>query len=108
MSASPTVTAAHFLCPSCQSDTLGHYCGQCGEKEVTDHDYSFLHLIREVTADLTSWDFKMFRSVWLLFSKPGFLSGTYFQGCRVRDVKPLQLFVILNVIYYFSLTVFTA
>jgi hypothetical protein len=36
------------------------------------------------------------------------LSNAYFQGCRVRYVKPLQLFVLLNVIYYFSLTVFTA
>ena len=40
--------------------------------------------------------------------KPGYLSSEYFLGRRVRYMKPLQLFVFLNVIYYFSLSLFVA
>ena len=40
--------------------------------------------------------------------QPGYLSREYFAGRRVRYIKPLQLFIFLNVVYYFSLTVFTA
>ena len=41
-------------------------------------------------------------------ANPGYLSREYFAGRRVRYIKPLQLFIFLNVVYYFSLTVFTA
>ena len=40
--------------------------------------------------------------------KPGYLSGEYFLGKRVRYMKPLQLFIFLNVIYYISITLFHA
>ena len=48
------------------------------------------------------------RTLWLVVSKPGFLSCEYFHGRRVRYTKPLQLFLFLNVVYYFSITLFSA
>ena len=50
----------------------------------------------------------MLRSVWLVTSRPGYLSTEYFQGRRVRYMKPLQMFIFLNVVYYFSLSLFAA
>jgi hypothetical protein len=97
-----------FVCPSCGTETIGHFCSSCGEKEVSQSDYSLRHFLKELAAALTLLDSKVFRSLWLLMSKPGYLSNEYFRGCRVRYVKPLQLFVFLNVIYYFSLTLFAA
>jgi Protein of unknown function (DUF3667) len=40
--------------------------------------------------------------------RPGYLSTEYFDGRRVLYMKPLQLFVLVNVIYYFSLSFFSA
>ena len=57
---------------------------------------------------MTLLESKALRSLWLVVSKPGFLSNEYFSGRRVRYLKPLQLFVFLNVVYYFSITLFFA
>jgi hypothetical protein len=37
----------------------------------------------------------------VLFTKPGELSNTYFHGGRSRYTKPLSLFIIINVIFFF-------
>jgi ribosomal protein L32 len=97
-----------FECPSCDTKTLGQFCSHCGEKEVADEDYSLRHFLAESVSTLTLLESKVLRSVWLVTSRPGYLSTEYFQGRRVRYMKPLQLFIFLNVVYYFSLTLFTA
>ena len=97
-----------FTCPSCGAETVGQFCGACGEKEITERDYSVGHYLQEIIAAVTLLESKALRSLWLVVSKPGFLSSEYFSGRRVRYVKPLQLFVFLNVVYYFSITLFFA
>lgn len=103
-----STTQTTFACPSCGAETIGQFCGNCGEKQVSQSDYSLRHYLKEFAAALTLLDSKVLRSLWLLISKPGYLSSEYFRGRRVRYVKPLQLFVFLNVIYYLSLTLFAA
>ena len=97
-----------FACPSCGTRTLGEFCSHCGEKEVSDEDYSVRSYLAEIVAAITLLESKLLRSVWLVVSKPGYLSSEYLRGRRVRYMKPLQLFIVLNVVYYFSLTVFSA
>jgi Protein of unknown function (DUF3667) len=97
-----------FACPSCGAEAMGHFCSNCGEKEVSQSNYSIRHYLKELTVALTLLDSKVLRSLWPLISKPGYLSSEYFRGRRVRYVRPLQLFVFLNVIYYFSLSLFVA
>lgn len=101
-------TQPMFACPSCGTKTPGQFCSHCGEKEVGDEDYSLRHLLEDTVAALTLLESRVLRSVWLVTSKPGYLSSEYLQGRRVRYMKPLQLFIFLNVVYYFSLTLFTA
>ena len=88
--------------------TIGHFCGNCGEKEVSQKEYSLRHYLAELIPVFTFLDSKVFRSLWLVATRPGYLSSEYLNGRRVRYMKPLQLFLLLNVFYYFSLTLFPA
>ena len=101
-------TNSTFTCPSCGTKSKRRFCCKCGEKELSSHDYSIRHYLKEFFSELTSFDSKVARSMWLVVTKPGLLSCEYFQGRRVRYMRPLQLFVFLNVIYYFSISMFYA
>lgn len=95
-----------FTCPSCNTVTTGNFCRNCGEKKIDHHDYSIRHYLEGAVDLFTHFDSKFFRSAWFLVSKPGYLSSEYLQGRRVRYMKPLQLFIFINIIYYFSITLF--
>jgi len=105
---SPGTKPEPVTCPSCGTETPSLFCDKCGEKKFTAYDLSVRHFMAEAFSAVTSLDSKVLRTVWLLVSRPGYLSSEYFRGSRVRYVKPLQLFLLFNVIYYFSLTVMPA
>jgi hypothetical protein len=100
--------SSRFACPSCAAETLGSFCSQGGEKEASGEDYSISHYLEELLLALTLLESKVLRSVWLVISRPGYLSSEHFQARRVRYVKPIQLFILMNFVYYFSLTQFDA
>jgi hypothetical protein len=104
----PRTATILFTCPTCGAEADGHFCRNCGEKELADDDLSLRHYVKEIFTAVTLLESKVFRSVWFVVTRPGYLSNEYFRGCRVRYMKPLQLFVFLNVVYYFSLTLFYA
>jgi hypothetical protein len=97
-----------FACPSCGTESAGQFCRSCGEKQVTEQDFSLPRFLKDFLIAMTPAESKVFHTLWLVVSRPGFLSIEYFKGRRVPYMKPLQLFVFLNVVYYFSLTLFQA
>jgi Protein of unknown function (DUF3667) len=108
MEDAPSAPVSIFKCPSCGQGTPGKFCGNCGEKQISEEDFSLRHYLAEIILAITPLQSKLSRTVWLVVSKPGFLSCEYFHGRRVRYTKPLQLFLFLNVVYYFSITLFSA
>ena len=86
-------------CPNCGRDLEGAYCAECGQKATalnpTLHDF-----VHDLTHELLHVDGKIFRSVRLLLTKPGFLSREYFAGRRARYISPIRLYLIFSVVYF--------
>lgn len=87
-------------CVSCNSELSGKFCSNCGEKVIDEHNYSILNFINSIQNAFTDIDNNFFRSFYLLIKKPGFLSREYVIGKRVNYLKPIQIFLIANVIYF--------
>lgn len=79
----------------------GLFCAQCGEKRISAEDYSLKSVFNEVAEDFAHFDSRILRTIGALLTRPGELSRVYFQGGRSRYTKPLTLFVVLNLMFFF-------
>ncbi|MBA4055589.1 MAG: hypothetical protein C0490_12815, partial [Marivirga sp.] len=89
-----------YTCKSCGNKFQGLYCNLCGEKIIEANDRKFSVFLNKVLISTTIVDNKFARSLWLIITKPGFLSREYVDGRRVKYMRPLQVFFILNLIYF--------
>src|SRR5690349_11026309 len=87
-------------CKSCGNNFVGLYCNLCGEKIIEPKDRKFRTFIGSVLIATTIVDNKFLRSLWLTIKNPGFLSREYVDGRRVHYMRPLEVFLILNLIYF--------
>ena len=96
-------------CASCGAKLKGDYCRKCGEKKIIpERDFSMRKFMNQTMWHFAHFDSKLMRSVALLFAKPGFLTAEWIAGRRVGYMKPLQLFVVASVLFYFFLPTATA
>ena len=84
-------------CKSCGNKFQGLYCNQCGEKVLVEDDRTFRSFISNFLAFA---DNKFLKTLWIIIRNPGFLSRQYAEGKRVNYLRPLQLFFVLNLIYF--------
>jgi hypothetical protein len=89
-------------CASCGASMHGGFCAACGERRLDHHDLSLRHFLQHSLHDVTHFDTKIFRSMGVLLRHPGRLTREYFAGRRIRFLTPVQLFVMINVIFFFA------
>lgn len=90
-------------CAACGEPLRGAFCHTCGERRPRPGDESLGHVLREQVQEATSADGRLWRSLRGLFV-PGRLTAEYFAGRRSRYVRPVRLFLILNVTLFFALS----
>jgi len=88
-------------CKNCNSKFEGNFCNNCGEKVIKDGDFALLKIISQALDSITHLDSKLFKTLKLLLFYPGKLSKLYTEGIRIPYMKPFQIFIILNVIFFF-------
>ncbi len=83
-------------CPNCHAVATHAYCPKCGQAT-----HGLRASFRALIADfLTVWfgaEAKSWRSLKLMFRKPGALCVEYQQGRRARYVPPLRMYLFLSV-----------
>ncbi|MBL7798719.1 MAG: DUF3667 domain-containing protein [Saprospiraceae bacterium] len=87
-------------CPSCGATFKGKYCHKCGEKRVSAKDFHLRKYAQTLAEHFTHFDSKALRSLRALVSKPGFLTAEFVAGRRNLYLKPLQLFLLLNLAFF--------
>jgi len=92
-----------MTCKNCQSIINGKFCHTCGEKRVSADDFTIKTILAQAFDSIMNLDSKLFRSLFQLFFKPGQLSKNYIEGLRVPFMKPFQLFVFANLIFFLFL-----
>jgi len=103
--AEPVAPAPTFpSCGNCGEPMYGSYCYRCGQPEK-----GMIRSLREVGSDLAdivfNVDSRIFRSIFDLYFRPGFLTTEYCAGRRVRYVTPFRLFFVLCVLSIFAVQV---
>lgn len=93
---------APSTCPSCGAERLHRFCAQCGEQRLGPEEASLRRYLGEGWENLAEFDTKFLRSLlgWL---NPGRITQDYLRGRRLKILKPLQLFLPINVVYVFAL-----
>jgi len=88
-------------CPSCGHSSKGRFCSVCGEDKLRSKNYSLVGHLGEAFRVVTNIESGFFRSFRILITRPGLLTSEYFAGRRKLYLKPLQLFLFCNIIFFF-------
>jgi len=93
----PPSAAAHKACANCGAPMHGPYCYACGQPEK-GMIRQLASVMSDVLDTIFNIDSRIFRSIFPLYFRPGYLTIEYFAGRRVRYVTPFRLFFFLCII----------
>jgi hypothetical protein len=91
-------------CKNCNETLTGKFCHNCGEKVVEKTDFSLKTLFHQLVDGFFNIDSKVYKTFIYLLFKPGQLTSNYIEGIRKPFMKPIQVFLITNVLFFLLLT----
>ena len=100
VAATPSVAPpAKSICANCGSELFGPHCYSCGQP-VKGMVRQLSSILADIFDTVLNIDSRIFRTLWPLLAKPGFLTNEYLAGRRVRYVTPFRLYFFLSVIAF--------
>lgn len=91
------------VCASCGEILIGKYCHKCGDKKFNKNEFTVSNFLGQVFYAFTHFESKIWISLNVLCMKPGKITFEYLQGKRIKYMKPVQLFLLINIFYFFML-----
>jgi hypothetical protein len=83
-------------CKNCNAVLLGRFCVNCSQAADV-HVPSTVELVHEMLEGLTHSDSRLWRTLNLLWFKPGRLTEEFVAGRRVAYLPPFRLYLILSI-----------
>ena len=62
-------------------------------------------MMHDIADTIFNIDSRIFRTLWPLLMRPGYLSNEYFGGRRVRFVTPFRLYFFLTIAAFFAMQI---
>ncbi|MFO1250088.1 MAG: DUF3667 domain-containing protein [Inhella sp.] len=80
------------------------FCSQCGQ-DTLDHPPSLWEFVHEFALHYVAFEGKLWKSLWGLLARPGFLTTEYLAGRKQRYVLPLRLILTLGLVFFLVLKI---
>ena len=90
-----------LVCANCGSALDGEYCAACGQRHEP-HLHTVAHFAAEAFESISHADSRLWKTLWYLLSRPGFLTREFFEGKRVRYLPPFRLYLVISVVFFLA------
>lgn len=91
-------------CANCGVALLGQYCSDCGQED-REVRRPFWRILSQLFHAVFELDGRVYRSLFFLYTRPGFLSGEYVNGRRTRYTPPLRMFLVLSISFFLMVSI---
>ncbi|RUO66341.1 Protein of unknown function [Pseudidiomarina planktonica] len=89
-------------CDNCYTTLHGKFCHRCGQ-EKKSYIRNLAGVVTEFLGEFSNWDARLWRTLFPLWFRPGYLSSHYVQGHRVPFVPPLRMYLFTSIIAFLIL-----
>ena len=86
-------------CGNCQAALTGPYCAQCGQS-AHESARSMHALFHDGWHSLTHVDSRLWRTLWLLLTKPGEVSRQFVANRRASFMPPFRLYLVISLLFF--------
>jgi hypothetical protein len=88
-----------LVCANCHAPLTGEYCAACGQRHEP-HIHTVTHFAGEAFESISHADSRLWRTLWYLLARPGFLAREFFAGRRVSYLPPFRLYLVISVLFF--------
>jgi Protein of unknown function (DUF3667) len=93
-----------LVCANCHAALSGEYCAVCGQRHEP-HVHTVAHFASEALESVSHADSRLWRTLWYLLARPGFLTREFFAGRRVSYLPPFRLYLVISVVFFLTVGV---
>ena len=98
----PVLEVSDRVCMNCGANAPSAYCPACGQ-DTRERLPTFVQFMREATGRYLSFEGKLWKTLFALLFRPGFLTREYFAGRRRRYIGPAHLFLVMSLLLFAAL-----